>query len=136
MSQQRTVNGFHHAAMKVANFEAVVGFYKQGLGLTEKIAWGEGNGRAVMLDCGNRNYLEIFAGGAGGSVPEGLVTHLALRTTDCDAALARAVAAGAVVTMAPKDVTIPSTPQPTPVRIAFCRGLAGEIIELFQNELT
>lgn len=136
MSSQRTVNGFHHAALKVANLDAVVAFYKQGLGLTEKIAWGEGNSRAVLLDCGNGNYIEVFAGGAGGSVPEGLVMHLALRTSDCDGALARAVAAGAVVTMAPKDVTIPSTPQPTPVRIAFCRGLAGEIIEFFQNELT
>ena len=136
MSQPRTVSGFHHAAMKVADFEAVVEFYKKGLGLTEKITWGEGNGRAVMLDAGNGNYIEVFAGGAGGAVPEGAVLHLALRTANCDAALAQAVAAGAVVTMAARDVTIPSKPQPTPVRIAFCRGLAGEIIEFFQNELT
>jgi glyoxylase I family protein len=72
----------------------------------------------------------------GGSVPDGAVLHLALRTANCDAALAQAVAAGAVVTMTARDVTIPSQPQPTPVRIAFCRGLAGEIIEFFQNELT
>ncbi len=136
MSQQRTVNGFHHAAMKVANFAAVVEFYKQGLGLTEKISWGEGDGRAVLLDCGNGNYIEVFAGGAGGAVADGAVLHLALRTANCDAALAQAVAAGAVVTMTARDVTIPSQPQPTPVRIAFCRGLAGEIIEFFQNELT
>jgi glyoxylase I family protein len=136
MSAQRTVNGFHHAAMKVANFAAVVEFYKQGLGLTEKISWGEGDSRAVLLDCGNGNYIEIFAGGVGGSVPDGAVLHLALRTANCDAALAQAVAAGAVVTMTARDVTIPSQPQPTPVRIAFCRGLAGEIIEFFQNELT
>ena len=136
MSPKRTVNGFHHAAMKVADFEAVVEFYRKGLGLTEKISWGEGPSRAVMLDCGNGNYLEIFAGGSNSPVPEGAVLHLALRTTDCDAALAQAVAAGAVVTMAARDVTIPSQPQPTPVRIAFCRGLAGEIIEFFQNALT
>ena len=136
MSQTRTVNGFHHAAMKVANFEAVVAFYKQGLGLTEKISWGEGNSRAVLLDCGNGNYIEVFAGGADGVLPEGPVLHLALRTANCDAALAQAVAAGAVVTLTARDVTIPSQPQPTPVRIAFCRGLAGEIIEFFQNELT
>ncbi len=136
MAQKRTVNGFHHAALKVANFEAVVEFYKKGLGLTEKISWGEGNGRGCMLDCGNGNYMEIFAGGKSGAVPEGAVLHLALRTDDPDAALAQAVAAGAVVTVAPKDVTIPSTPQPTPIRIAFCRGLAGEIIEFFKNDLT
>jgi glyoxylase I family protein len=137
MSHRCTVNGFHHAALKVANFDAVVEFYKKGLGVAEKIAWGEGDGRAVLLDCGNGNYLEVFAGGgSSGSVPDGAVLHLALRTDDCDAALAQAVAAGAAVTMAPRDVTIPSTPQPTPVRIAFCRGLAGETLEFFQNAAT
>ncbi len=136
MAQMRRVDGFHHVAMKVANFDAVVEFYKKGLGLTEKISWGEGNSRAALLDCGNGNYLEIFAGGNAGPVPEGAVLHLALRTGDPDAALAQAVAAGAVVTVAPKDVTIPSKPQPTPVRIAFCRGLAGETLEFFRNDLT
>jgi glyoxylase I family protein len=136
MTQARTVSGFHHAALKVANFDAVVDFYKKGLGLTERIAWGEGSSRAVMLDAGNGNYIEVFAGGSAGPAPEGAVLHLALRAANCDAALAQAVAAGAVVTMAARDVTIPSTPQPTPVRIAFCRGLGGEIIEFFQNELT
>ncbi len=136
MSAQRTVHGFHHAAMKVADFDAVVRFYEQGLGLTPKIAWGEGTGRAVMLDCGNGNYLEVFAGGAAAPAPEGAFLHLAFRTENCDAALARAVAAGATVTMAPRDVTIASTPQPTPVRIAFCRGPAGETIEFFQNQTT
>lgn len=136
MAQKRRVDGFHHVAMKVANFDAVVEFYKSGLGLTEKITWGEANSRAVLLDCGNGNYLEIFAGGNAGPVPEGAVLHLALRTSDPDAALAQAVAAGAVVTVAPKDVTIPSQPQPTPVRIAFCRGLAGETLEFFKNDVT
>ena len=136
MSQLRTVSGFHHLALKVSNFEAVVEFYKKGLGLTERISWGEGNSRAVMLDAGNGNYIEVFAGGATSAVPDGAVLHLALRTANCDAALAQAVAAGAVVTVATRDVTIPSAPHPTPVRIAFCRGLGGEIIEFFQNELT
>ena len=135
MTQTRLVNGFHHAALKVANFEAVVAFYQTGLGLTERISWCEANNRAVLLDTGNGNCLEVFAGGDGAK-PQGGVLHLAFRTADCDAALAQAVAAGAVVTMAPRDVTIPSQPQPTPVRIAFCQGPAGELIEFFQNELT
>lgn len=135
MAGEKLVNGFHHAALKVVDFDKVVAFYRDGLGLTEKIGWGEGNSRAVMLDAGNGNYVEIFAGGDG-KAPEGGILHLALRTPSCDAALARAVAAGAVVTMEPRDVTIPSRPAPTPVRIAFCRGLAGEILEFFQNETT
>jgi glyoxylase I family protein len=127
--------GFHHVAMKVQDFEAAVQFYKA-LGFTERISWGEGNGRAVMLDTGEGSYLEIFAGGSGEPKPEGAVMHFALRTGNCDAALAAARAAGAQVTMEPKNVDIPSRPAKTPVRIAFCKGPGGEVIEFFQNELT
>jgi glyoxylase I family protein len=135
-ARPRTVSGFHHIAMKVADFDAAVRFYKEGLGLPERIGWGEGDSRAVMLDTGNGNYIEIFAGGKAGEKPEGALLHLALRTDDVDTAVARAVAAGATVTVEPKEVTIPSVPEPTPVRLAFIRGPAGEIIEFFDNERT
>jgi glyoxylase I family protein len=79
--------------------------------------------------------MEIFSGGDGPK-PEGSILHFALRTSDCDAALERARAAGAEVTVEPKDVTIDSRPSPTPIRIAFCKGPDGEIIEFFQNEKT
>ena len=128
------LNGFHHLAMRVKDFNASVKFYTEGLGLRETIAWGEGDGRAMMLDAGNGNCVELFAGGAREPKPEGIVLHFAFRTDDCDGVLARAVAAGAVVTMEPKSLTIPSTPTPLPVRIAFCTGPDGEIIEFFQNE--
>ncbi len=140
MSEERTgtgIEGFHHVALRTADFDAAVAFYRDGLGFPEKISWGEGDGRAVLLDAGNGNYVEIFAGGdqATGDAA-GPFLHFALRTDDCDAALARAVAAGAEVTVPPKDVTIPSRPGPTPVRIAFCRAPGGELIEFFQNEST
>jgi glyoxylase I family protein len=129
--------GLHHVAFRVKDFDASVRFYKEGLGLTEKISWGEGDRRATMLDAGNGNYLEIFAGGGSEPKPEGVLLHFALRAADCDAALRRAVAAGAVVTREPRDVAIASRPTgPTPVRIAFCKGPDGEIIEFFQNALT
>jgi glyoxylase I family protein len=127
--------GFHHVAMKVADFDAAKKFYTEGLGFTEKITWGEGDKRAVMLDTGDGNYLEIFAGGSA-ATPEGVVMHFALRTSNCDAALARARSFGAQVTMEPKDVEIPSKPFKAPVRIAFCKGPGGEVIEFFQNQLT
>lgn len=130
------ISGFHHVALKAADFDGAVLFYTVGLGLDVKIAWGEGDGRAVMLDAGSGNYVEIFAGGSPEPKPEGAVLHFAFRTDDCDAALNRAVAAGGEVTVTPRDVTIPSRPAPTPVRIAFCKGPCGEIIEFFQNETT
>lgn len=128
--------GFHHLAMKVHDFDAVKRFYVDVLGFKEKITWGEGDKRAVMLDTGDGNYLEIFAGGTTEPRPEGTVLHFALRTTNCDAVVERVRAAGAQITVEPKDVTIPSKPVPTPVRLAFCKGPAGETIEFFQNELT
>lgn len=128
--------GFHHVAIKVADFDATVRFYTEALGFTEKISWGEGDKRAVMLDTGDGNYLEIFAGGPKTPPPDGPILHFALRTRDCDAALNRARAAGAVVTMESKSIDMQSRPHRTPVRIAFCKGPGGEVIEFFQNELT
>jgi glyoxylase I family protein len=140
--------GFHHIAMRASDLDASVRFYVDGLGFTEKVAWGQGDGRAVMLDTGDGNYLEIFAGGArsaeggarsGEPAPAkpaaGSVLHFALRTADCDAAVARVRAAGARITVEPKDVDIPSKPV-TSVRIAFCTGPDGETIEFFQNATT
>jgi glyoxylase I family protein len=128
--------GFHHVAIRAHDFDASVRFYTETLGFAEKIAWGEGDSRAIMLDTGDGNYLEIFAGGQAGSKPEGAILHFAIRTTDCDAAFERARLAGVEVTTEPKSVDIPSRPGPTPVRIAFFKGPDGEIIELIQNETT
>lgn len=125
--------GFHHLAVKVHDFERSVAFYKQGLGFREVISWGEGDGRAVMLDVGDGRIVEIFAGGPA-TCPEGSILHFALLTTDCDEALRKALAAGAVQTMAPTHVDIPSSPQTTPVRIAFCKAPGGETVEFFQYD--
>ena len=100
------------------------------------IAWGQGDGRAVMLDAGNGNHMEVFAGGAARPARrpgdlEPVLLHLAFRTPSCDASFARALAAGAAVVSEPKTVTIASDP-PTTVRIAFCTGPDGETIEFFQ----
>jgi len=123
--------GFHHVAIKVADFEGTVRFYTEGLGFTVATRWGEGDGRAVLLDTGDGNYFEIFAGGRPATEARpGPIQHVALRSSDVDGAIARARAAGAQVTMEPKDVAIPSDP-PVPVRIAFCKAPGGETLEFF-----
>ncbi len=128
--------GFHHVAIRAHDFDASVKFYTEALGFTEKIAWGEDKDRAVMLDTGDGNYLEVFANGEEGSKPEGAIIHFAIRTSDVDSAIARARGAGAEVTVEPKDIEIKSRPQHMPVRLAFFKGPDGEIIELFDNETT
>ena len=121
--------GFHHVAIRVRDFDGAVRFYRDALGFTEKLAWGEGYGRAILLDMGDGACLEIFAGGDG----DAAILHFSLRSDDVDADVARAAAAGAEVTMEPKDVDIPTKPAPTPVRIAFCRAPTGEVIEFFHE---
>jgi glyoxylase I family protein len=128
--------GFHHVAVRVHDFDAAMRFYTEVLGFREKITWGEGDGRAVMLDTGDGNYLEVFAGGPAEPKPDGPILHIALRTTNVDGVIERVRAAGGKVTVEPKDVVIQSRPQPTPVRLAFFRGPAGEEFELFQNTTT
>jgi glyoxylase I family protein len=130
--------GFHHVAIRARDFDKSVHFYTQALGFTKKIQWGEKPKRAIMLDTGDGNYLEIFERPEAGPVNDdaAAILHFAIRTDDCDAATSRAVAAGGVQTMAPKSLDIPSQPGPTPVRISFFKGPDGEIVEFFQNELT
>lgn len=124
--------GFHHLALRVHDFDTVYKFYTEGLGFTEKNSWGEGDKRVALLDTGDGNYLELFAGGVPGEKPEGAYFHVAFRTDDVDAAVEAAIQAGAVVTIAPKDAVLGENP-PTPVRIAFVKGLEGEVIEFFQS---
>ena len=128
--------GFHHVAVKVHDFDAALRFYKEALGFSETVTWGEGDKRAAMLDTGNGSYLEVFAGGPAEPPAGGSLVHFALRTDDVDGAIERVRKAGMQVTVEPKDVTIPSTPFQVPVRLAFFKGPGGEVIELFKNDVT
>lgn len=131
--------GFHHVAIRARDFDASVGFYTDVLGFKEKIAWGEAPKRAVMLDTGDGNYLEIFERpdqAPPADSPQPAILHLCFRTADTAATIDKVRAAGREVTVEPKSIEIASRPQPTPVTLAFFKGPDGEIIELFQNELT
>lgn len=132
MNEKIGGGGFHHVAIKVRDFDASVQFYTQGLGFSERVSWGEGDRRAVMLDTGDGDYLEIFAGGSVEPKPEGSIIHMAFRSNDVDKAIEAARAAGAEVTVEPKDVILSNNPV-TPVRIAFCKGPDGEVLEFFQS---
>ncbi len=126
------LQGMHHVAFKASDFDRSLRFYTEGLGLTPVLAWGEGDGRAAILEIADGQHLELFAGGTPDAVSEGVLMHFAFHSDDTDADLARAVAAGAEVTMPPTTVEIPSSPAAT-VHIAFCKGPDGEVIEFFQR---
>ncbi len=136
------ITGFHHVATRTRDFDRAVTFYTDILGFRAKIAWGDAPKRAIMLDTGDGNYLEIFERPQQSPPPteEGAILHLALRTNDTDTMLERARDAGCKVTIEPKTANIPNKlpgVAPTvPVRLAFIQGPDGEIIEFFQNDLT
>lgn len=124
--------GFHHVAIKVRDFEATLKFYVGGLGFTEALTWGEGDSRGALLDSGDGNYLEVFAGGSQQIKPDSAIIHIAFRTEDVDVAIEAARAAGAEITVEPKDYIISSNP-PTAIRIGFFKGPDGEVVEFFQS---
>lgn len=124
-------SGYHHIAIKASDYERSLAFYRDGLGFKETVSWGEGDSRACMLDLGDGNYLELFAGGPPAGRPEGDWIHYCLRTTDCDTAFAAAIRAGATVVSEPQDFRIPSEPY-VDIRNCFFKGPDGELIEFFQ----
>ncbi len=130
--------GFHHVCVKTRDWDRTIEFYRDVLGCTEKIAWRAAPQRATMLDTGDGNYLEVFEDLEYQPAANGSVVHFALRTTRLDDVAARVRAAGAKITMEPKDVTIATTNGAggVPIRIFFCEGPSGEVIEFFQNAAT
>lgn len=127
------ITGFHHTAIRSTHFDASVRFYEDVLGLRTRISWGEPGKRAVMIDAGDGNYIEIFESSESLRDKESTILHFALRTDDCAAMLEVVRQSGAEITMEPKEVTIASNAGPIPVKIAFFKGPDGEVIELFEN---
>src|SRR5581483_1342265 len=136
--------GFHHVAIKAYDYDATLKFYIEGLGFRRVHGWGKddrANGsrdsRAALLDTGDGNYMEVFAGRtrppAFEEGAEDALLHVAFRTNDCAAALERARSAGATVTLETKTVLPENSDRPLELTVAFVKGLNGEVIEFFQN---
>lgn len=120
--------GFHHAAIRVFDFEATIRFYSDVLGFREKTRWGEGDNRGALLDTGDGNYLEVFAGGKEGPKEEGAWLHVAFRCAQVDEVTERVRAAGQEITVEPKTAQLGDYT----VRLSFFKGPDGELVELFQ----
>lgn len=131
------IKGIHHTAINTTDFDKSLAFYTRTLGLEQTMAWsmGDGKGRAAMVATGGGSHLEIFERPDHKAAPAGDyagLLHLAFQTDDCDAMLEKARAWGAEVTMEPTSLTIASG-DGVNVRIAFCKGPDGEILEFFQE---
>jgi glyoxylase I family protein len=128
--------GFHHVAIRTASWEKSLQFYTAGLGFNQRAQWGEEPKRACLLDTGDGNYLEIFEREpieGGPADDRAAIMHIAFRAYDCEAAVEKARAAGAVVTVEPK-VPQPFTDLGLKTKIAFVKGPDGEIVEFFESD--
>ena len=54
------ITGFHHIAFRTPDWDGAMKFWRDGLGFSPKLEWGEAPNRAAMLDLGDGNYFEIF----------------------------------------------------------------------------
>jgi glyoxylase I family protein len=130
--------GFHHVSIRTRDWSRTLRFYQEVLGFVVKVAWGAAPKRAIMLDSGDGNYLEVFEDLEFSPAQNGSILHFALRTTRLDAVVERVRASGESVTVEPKDITIATTNGrgAVPARICFFTGPNTELIELLQNDLT
>jgi catechol 2,3-dioxygenase-like lactoylglutathione lyase family enzyme len=136
-SSSPRITGFHHVALNARkSYADAVRFYGETLGLVRRVEFVAGGRRISLMDAGGGNYVEIFdeTGKAAESKPNTL-SHLALRTNDVDAMIARCVAVGLKVTVEPKTVEFPTEAGPNPfkIRIAFVEGPEGESLEFFEE---
>ena len=121
--------GIHHVCIKsngVEEFEKLVHFYKDLLGLPVAHQWGEGETQGMMLDTG-AGYLELFPN-AQDRPGQGALRHIALATDDVDGCIEKVRNAGYQITIEPKDIVVGGV---LPARLAFCIGPVGEDVEFF-----
>ena len=125
------IHGFHHVALHTLNFDSAVDLYTRVLGFSIKRSWGSPGSRCTMLDAGNDNIVELSEREPL-SKELGPFAHLALRTDDLDTIMNQVREEGIEITVEPKNVDLPADPV-YPVRVAFFKGAAGELIEIFQE---
>lgn len=130
--------GLHHIAIQIrGDWEPTLRLYRDVLGMeiVANFVGKTSKRRIVLMDVGDGSYIEFFAPTADTPSPDSPavndpLTHLALATTDIQAATEHVRQAGYEVTVEPRNVTL----QDIRATISFFKGPNGEIIELFQTD--
>lgn len=112
------IKNFVHVALTVPDMKACIKFY-EGLGAVLKEDWEWGC--SIRLD--DMRELELFTGGEYAGTPKAY-THYCILTDNVDAAAQKVAELGGKITHEAYDWSN--------LRICFCQGIAGEVIEFFQ----
>ncbi len=128
------VNGVHHIALAVNNFEESFKFYTEGLGFKLYAKWGDPEKTIALLDMGNGEHIELFSNGSGNEEQNSRYIHLAFKVDDVEQAYNKAVAAGAKPHILPKTVPVDSAPTKIVIHCAFVIGPGGEQLEFFKAD--
>ncbi len=126
------VNGIHHVALAVNNFEESYRFYTEGLGFKLYAKWGSPEKTIALLDIGNGEYIELFSNGSGMGEQNSRYIHLAFKVDDVEEAYNKAIAAGGRPHILPKRVPVDSEPTNIVINCAFVIAPGGEQVEFFR----
>jgi glyoxylase I family protein len=119
--------------VQARDWEASLKLYRDVLGMPVVAEFGSAERKIILLDMGDGSHIELFQPTAqtvapGSPAPNDPITHIALTTTDTEAATAHVRQAGYEITTEPKTLNLGSLT----VTLAFFRGPNGESIEFFQ----
>ena len=125
--------GFHHIALKCADFEKSIAFY-QAIGLRLYARWRADPTRQIaLLSLPAGGMMELFSDGGDAFPEEGKYVHFAMKSDDVEGDYARAVAAGGTPLTPPKTVDLDSSPVKLRLHLAFVKGPDGEQLEFIES---
>lgn len=129
------INKLHHVALRYAEpdqYDRAVSFYTDVIGLRLIRRWRSGGRPACMIDAGNA-VIEILPDG-GSDRTAGPVDHFAFETDDPDECAKVLRDAGYEITRGPQDAELDAEQGHVPLRVVFCRGPVGEIVEFYHEK--
>ncbi len=127
--------GIHHIAVRTTDLSESLRLYRDVLGMRIVKEDEVPGKRLVLLDTGDGSHIELAApqgSAAPANNPEvnHPLQHIALTTTDVPGVIERVRSAGYEITVEPRQARLGDSP----TTIAFFKGSAGELIELYHTQ--